>query len=136
MIFKLILSILIAGILTTVDASDVVSGADIQVYFSPNGGCTDAIVFELNNAKQTVLVQAYSFTSAPIAKALVEAQRRGVEVKMILDKTNRTKNYSTASFVAHAGISTWIDTGHTIAHYAGVRTMPGCDDLRLNLTAS
>ena len=35
---------------------------------------------------------------------------------MILDKTNRTKNYSSADFVMHAGIPTWIDTGHTIAH--------------------
>ena len=51
----------------------------IEVYFSPNGGATDAIVRELGRAKQRVRVQAYSFTSAPIAKALVEAQRRGVD---------------------------------------------------------
>jgi phosphatidylserine/phosphatidylglycerophosphate/cardiolipin synthase-like enzyme len=31
-------------------------------------------------------VQAYSFTSAPIAKVLVEAHRRGVEVKVILEQ--------------------------------------------------
>ena len=42
----------------------------IEVYFSPKGGCTEAVVKELGNAKTTVLVQAYSFTSAPIAKAL------------------------------------------------------------------
>ena len=68
MIYKLILSLLIAGILTTGHASDVVSSADVQVYFSPHGGCTDAIVFELNNAKRSVLVQAYSFTSAPLPR--------------------------------------------------------------------
>jgi hypothetical protein len=42
-----------------------------EVYFSPHGGCTDAMIKELNKAKSTVLVQAYSFTSAPIAKALL-----------------------------------------------------------------
>ena len=52
----------------------------IAVYFSPNGGCTDAIVASLRAAKQSVLVQAYSFTSAPIAEALVNAHRRGVKV--------------------------------------------------------
>ena len=46
----------------------------IQVYFSPNGGCTDAAVKEINAAKTTILVQAYSFTSAPIAKALVDVR--------------------------------------------------------------
>ena len=48
----------------------------IEVHFSPRGGCTDAVVKELGNAKATVLVQAYSFTSAPIAKALVDAYTR------------------------------------------------------------
>ena len=32
----------------------------------------------------------YSFTSAPIAKALVEAKRRGVTVRVILDSSQRT----------------------------------------------
>ena len=46
-----------------------------------------------------VLVQAYSFTSAPIAKALVDAQRRGVKVQVILDKSQRTEKYSEADFL-------------------------------------
>lgn len=29
----------------------------LEVYFSPHGGCTDAIIRELNQAKSTVLVQ-------------------------------------------------------------------------------
>ena len=38
-----------------------------EVYFSPNGGCTDVIVRELDKAQRTVLVQACSFTSYQIA---------------------------------------------------------------------
>jgi hypothetical protein len=38
----------------------------VQLYFSPNGGCTDAIVKEINNSKTGILVQAYSFTSTPM----------------------------------------------------------------------
>jgi phosphatidylserine/phosphatidylglycerophosphate/cardiolipin synthase-like enzyme len=41
-----------------------------EVFFSPKGGCTQAIVRELKAARQSILVQAYSFTSAPIAAAL------------------------------------------------------------------
>ena len=66
-----------------------VSAADIQVYFSPKGGCTEAVVRELGKAKTNVLVQAYSFTSAPIAKALVDAHKRGVIVQVILEKSQR-----------------------------------------------
>jgi phosphatidylserine/phosphatidylglycerophosphate/cardiolipin synthase-like enzyme len=55
----------------------------LEVYFSPHGGCTDAIIRELNRAKTSVLAQAYSFTSTPIAKALLNAHRRGVKVQII-----------------------------------------------------
>jgi phosphatidylserine/phosphatidylglycerophosphate/cardiolipin synthase-like enzyme len=88
----------------------------IQVYFSPNGGCTDAAVKEINAAKTTLLVQAYSFTSAPIAKALVDANKRGVQIQVILDKSQRSEKYSSADFVLHAGIPTYIDAKHAIAH--------------------
>jgi phosphatidylserine/phosphatidylglycerophosphate/cardiolipin synthase-like enzyme len=56
------------------------------VYFSPNGGATEAIVRELKEAKTEILVQAYNFTSKEIAKALVDAKKRGVHVEIILDK--------------------------------------------------
>ena len=43
--------------------------------------------------RSTGLVQAYSFTSR-IAKALVDANRRGVKIQVILNKSNQTDNYS------------------------------------------
>jgi len=96
------------------------SGRTYQVqatpYFSPNGGCTDAIVAEIGRARASVLVQAYSFTSAPIARALVEAQRRGVSCQAILDRSQRTERYSEADFLLHAGTPTFIDARHAIAH--------------------
>ena len=87
-----------------------------RVYFSPNHGATKAVVDALDGAKATVLVQAYSFTSAPIAKALVEAHDRGVHVQVILDRKETGSKYSSADFVAHAGIVTLIDGMHAIAH--------------------
>ena len=90
--------------------------ADVSVYFSPNGGCTEAIVKELGNAKSNILIQAYSFTSAPIAKAVVDAHKRGIDVAVILDKSQRTEKYSSADFIAHAGVRTLIDAKHAIAH--------------------
>ena len=67
----------------------------VQVYFSPKGGCTDAIISEIDQAKTEILVQAYSFTSAPIAKALVDAHKRGVKVTVVLDRSQRSDMFST-----------------------------------------
>jgi phosphatidylserine/phosphatidylglycerophosphate/cardiolipin synthase-like enzyme len=94
----------------------VLDHSPVQVYFSPQGGCTEAIVGELNNAKSEILVQAYSFTSQPIAKALVEAHKRGVRTEIILDKSQRGEKYSAADFTAHMGVPTYIDSVHGIAH--------------------
>jgi len=87
-----------------------------SIYFSPNGGCTDAIVRELNSAKSSILMQAYSFTSASIAKALLEAHKRGIKVKVILDKSQLTEKYSSVNFLYNSGIPTWMDSAHAIAH--------------------
>ena len=57
-----------------------------DAYFSPHGGATSANIKNLDQAKKSILVQAYSFTSAPIASALVRAHRRGVEVQVIAIK--------------------------------------------------
>lgn len=94
----------------------ILNNVPVKVYFSPNGGCTEAIISELNKAKNEVLVQAYSFTSMPIAKALVEVYKRGVHTETILDKSQRREKYSAADFTAHMGIPTYIDSVHAIAH--------------------
>ncbi len=88
----------------------------IEVYFSPKGGATAAVVAALNAAKQTVFVQAYSFTSKDIAEALLAARKRGVVVHTILDKSDQGEHYSEADFLANSGISVLIDARHQIAH--------------------
>ena len=88
----------------------------IEVAFSPPGGATAAIVQAVGEAKQRIWVQAYSFTSAPIAKAVLSAAKRGVEVKVVLDKSQRTQKYSVADFFANQGVPVYVDDQHAIAH--------------------
>ena len=88
----------------------------LQVFFSPTGGCTEAVVESLAHARQSVLVQAYSFTSAPIARALVDARKRGVWVQVLLDPSQVGEKYSSGDFLAHAGVRCFIDREHSIAH--------------------
>jgi phosphatidylserine/phosphatidylglycerophosphate/cardiolipin synthase-like enzyme len=88
----------------------------IAVYHSPKGGCTDAVVRELRGARREVLVLAYSFTSKPIAQALVEAKKRGAHVEIILDRSNEHEEYSELAFLIEQGLAPYLDAHHAIAH--------------------
>jgi len=110
------LSLLIGRAVVPAHAVETFTPERVAVYFSPNGGATDTVVRELTAAKTEILMQAYSFTSAPIAKALVEAHKRGVKILAVLDKSNETGKYSAATFLNNAGIQPLIDDAHAIAH--------------------
>jgi phosphatidylserine/phosphatidylglycerophosphate/cardiolipin synthase-like enzyme len=100
----------------SVFAQEFPSTGTIDVYFSPNGGCTDAIVKEISAAKQEILIQAYSFTSKPIAQALVDANNRNVHVEIVVDKGQKSEKYSLINFTTTSNIPTYIDSMHNIAH--------------------
>jgi len=112
----LILAFLAAGLGPSAVARSEPPESGWHVYFSPNHGATAAVVEALDAARRSVLVQAYSFTSAPIARALALAHARGVDVQVILDRRETGAKYSSADFLAHAGIATLIDGAHAIAH--------------------
>lgn len=84
------------------------SSTSIDVYFSPRGGATDAIVDAIKKADVTIDVAAYSFTSAPIAGALVDAHRRGVAVRVVLDSSQKSSRYSSADFLSNSGVPVFI----------------------------
>lgn len=91
--------------------------ATYKVCFTPAEPCTDLIVAEIENAKKQILVQAYSFTSVPIARALTKANKRGVEVKVILDKSQfRSHGFSSAKFFSDYHIPVLVDYKPAIAH--------------------
>jgi phosphatidylserine/phosphatidylglycerophosphate/cardiolipin synthase-like enzyme len=72
--------------------------------------------------KSEIRLQAYGFTSSPILAALVFAKQRGVDVVVILDKSNdrassgRRRSRSGADVVARAGVPVFIDDRPAIAH--------------------
>lgn len=98
-------------------ATEQSSKSPLQVYFSPNGGITDAIIKEIDTAKSEVLVQAYYFTSSPIGKVLVDAHKRGIRVEIILDPSQVKPDgqYCPAKFFFDAGIPVFIDSSHPSA---------------------
>lgn len=90
--------------------------ADVSIHYSPDGGCTAEVVAQIEAARKTVLVQAYSFTSLPIAEALLAAHRRGVAVQVIVDRGQPTAKGGQAGRLASAGVPVLVDARHAIAH--------------------
>jgi len=94
----------------------VASEDGISVYFSPNGGCTEAIIHQIQSAKTSVYVQAAQFTSAPIAKALVAAKARGIDVRVILDGRKDDSDHSQVDRLVDGVVPTFADEKHHTAH--------------------
>lgn len=88
----------------------------IEIYFSPHGGCTAAIIKEINSAKSSVEVQAYELSSTTISAALVNAAKRSVSVYVILDMKNSTAFFSKGDYLQKQGIPVRADGKHAIMH--------------------
>jgi phosphatidylserine/phosphatidylglycerophosphate/cardiolipin synthase-like enzyme len=58
----------------------------VQACFSPQGKCSGHIVREIDKAQRELLVAVYAFTSDELAKAVVQARKRGVSVQIVLDR--------------------------------------------------
>ncbi len=99
-----------------VQSTAVSASGTIEVAFSPNKGATQAITKALAEARSSILVSAYSFTSKDIAKALLDAKQRNLEVKIILDKSQVSQRYSASTFFSNLGFDLRIDVKHAIYH--------------------
>ena len=86
-----------------------------KCYFSPQGGCTDAIIDQLTAARHSIELEGYALTSQPIADALAAAHRRGVDVTLVLDAAQTSEHREQARNLVHAGLPVYLDAQHAIA---------------------
>lgn len=93
----------------------LLAGADVAVGFSP-GNAESLVVAIINEARSSIQLAAYSFTSKPVARALIDAKKRGVKVFVVLDKSNRTAKYSAATFLANMRVPVRINSAYAIMH--------------------
>ena len=87
-----------------------------KVCFSPEGHCAAIILNEIATAQRSIRVQAYSFTSHDIADALIAAATRGVDVAVIVDKSQTSERYSVLADLNDAHLPVFIDYCCAIAH--------------------
>jgi phosphatidylserine/phosphatidylglycerophosphate/cardiolipin synthase-like enzyme len=90
------------------------SAPALEDAFSPNQGATALVIKTIRTAKKSIHVAAYSFTSRPIAEALTAAHDRGVDVEVVLDKSQRRGKMAT--YIAAHGVPTRINSHYSIMH--------------------
>ena len=89
----------------------------VQYGFAPQDRVDRMIIDAISGARRQVLVQAFSFTHRDIARALIDAQRRGVEVALIADREQtETLRNSAVPDLARAGVAVSLDAEHAAAH--------------------
>lgn len=59
---------------------------------------------------------AYSFTSQPIALTLLADSKRGVDLKVVVDKSQATARYMVATFLENQAIAVRVDYQYAIMH--------------------
>lgn len=88
----------------------------IKFAFSPKQGATDAIIKQIQQAKKSIRVAAYAFTSKPIANALVKARKRGINVMVVLDGKSSKQQHSLYAFLLENNIPTRRNYAYSIMH--------------------
>lgn len=112
----------IAGLFPGAALVEGAAAAAVSVCFSPGPrSCATWIAALIDEARVSIRLQAYWLTSPPILRALMAAQKRGVDVQALLDRTQDRTNdprgrYTPAVFLVHAGVRVWIDDALAIAH--------------------
>jgi phosphatidylserine/phosphatidylglycerophosphate/cardiolipin synthase-like enzyme len=104
-------------IIPTIIPNNTITNSKWYVGFSPNGKCTDYVSNLILSAKKSVRMLAYSFTSEEISKALVDAGKKGIDVQIVLDRSDLTGKGSKVQYVYDSGVvKVYIDSKHAIAH--------------------
>ena len=94
----------------------------VEVAFSPDEGSENLVLKVIDSAHHDIRMLSYSFTSAPVARALLDAKKRGVDIKIVADQKSNTsedrsgKARAALSLLAEAGADVRVISVYPIHH--------------------
>jgi phosphatidylserine/phosphatidylglycerophosphate/cardiolipin synthase-like enzyme len=97
-------------------AANLCGAENIKVYFSPNGGCQQAVISEIRKALQTIDIAMYYLSSREIAQALVKAQENNVRVRIVLDQGQEIESASKSGYLIKHGFDIRYHLGFGLMH--------------------
>lgn len=95
-----------------------VAAPSIDVGFSPaiRHSASEIVLSSIKSACNSIDVAAYSFTSKPVATALIAAKRRGVAVRVMADQKANNDRYTAVTFLANQGVPVRLNSQYAIMH--------------------
>lgn len=96
--------------------SSVWATVESKVYFSPQGDCQPAVISQINRAQKTIDIAMYDLTSRPIAEEIIRAHRRHVMVRLVLDRSQRSRPASKSRLLASDGCAVRVYQGQGLMH--------------------
>lgn len=102
----------------TFSTGAAVAAPSLDVGFSPEGSAQQLVLRTLDEARESIRLMGYSFTSPEVVRSLVAAKRRGVDVMVVVDdKGNRNRASQAAmNVVVNAGIPLRTNGQYKIMH--------------------
>lgn len=91
--------------------------AKTEVYFSLSDNPQKAIIKNINQAETYINIAMYTFTDQEIALSLANAQKRGVKVRVYLDRSQIESTYSVSRLLVQKGIKVRISSNNYIMHH-------------------
>ncbi|MGR3219598.1 MAG: phospholipase D-like domain-containing protein [Candidatus Anammoxibacter sp.] len=76
---------------------------ETEVLFSPQGQIKDTIIKTINDAKLSIDVAVFIFTSGDIAEALLSAKNRGVRIRIVTDEKQGRTPHPVQDFLMDEG---------------------------------
>lgn len=115
---KLNTGILATALWLTFSTGAAVAAPSIDAGFSPEGSAQQLVLRTLDDARESIRLMGYSFTSPDVVKSLVAAKRRGVDVRVVIDdRGNRSRaSQSAMNVVVNAGIPLRTNGQYKIMH--------------------
>jgi phosphatidylserine/phosphatidylglycerophosphate/cardiolipin synthase-like enzyme len=102
----------------TPNPSLIIDGITIETSFSPDDGTAAQIIAAIQNAEESVYFMAFSFTSDPIAEALIEQAKAGVEVAGVFEESQYYSNTGTEfDNLRNAGLNVYLDGNERNMHH-------------------
>ena len=86
-----------------------------EICFSPEGDCEARILYWIRKANHSVHVMVYTLTLDRVGDALIDAHKRGIDVKVILDRYNQEEG-SEYDRLVQAGVPVRLHQGSGLMH--------------------
>ena len=115
-----------------------IGGSTLKIGFSPQDRIiSNHLINMIKSSKKSIYIETFIITHKAFAQSLVEAKKRGVDVKVIVDATSSSNNYSMVKYLRDNGVKVKVE------NYAGkmhMKTLIIDDDYfisgSMNLTKS